>query len=110
LRIDAIAPLLGAIVGASLNVSEEFLGHVLALYAGFFIYLGATDLLPEAHQHASWTRVGLTITGFVLIFAGRGSRGSERAQAEAGTRASVPRRAFSTSQAAPTAIIAKLSS
>lgn len=68
LRIDAIAPLLGAIVGASLNVSDEFLGHVLALYAGFFIYLGATDLLPEAHQHASWTRVGLTIAGFVLIF------------------------------------------
>ena len=68
LRIDAIAPLLGAIVGASLSVSEEFLGHVLALYAGFFIYLGATDLLPEAHQHASWTRVGLTIAGFALIF------------------------------------------
>jgi ZIP family zinc transporter len=69
LRIDAIAPLLGAIVGASLNVSEEFLGHILALYAGFFIYLGATDLLPEAHQHASWTRVGLTVAGFALIFA-----------------------------------------
>jgi ZIP family zinc transporter len=69
LRIDAIAPLIGAIVGASLNVSEAFLGHMLALYAGFFIYLGATDLLPEAHQHASWTRVGLTVAGFVLIFA-----------------------------------------
>jgi ZIP family zinc transporter len=69
LRIDAIAPLVGAIVGASLNVSEEFLGHVLALYAGFFIYLGATDLLPEAHQHASWTRVGLSFAGFVVIFA-----------------------------------------
>jgi zinc transporter ZupT len=69
LRIDAIAPLLGAIVGSSLDVSEQFLGHVLALYAGFFIYLGATDLLPEAHQHASWTRVGLTIVGFALIFA-----------------------------------------
>ena len=68
LRIDAIAPLLGAIVGSSLDVSEDFLGHVLALYAGFFIYLGATDLLPEAHQHASWARVGLTIAGFALIF------------------------------------------
>ena len=68
LRIDALAPLLGAIVGAALNVSEEFLGHILALYAGFFIYLGATDLLPEAHQHASWVRVGLTVAGFALIF------------------------------------------
>jgi ZIP family zinc transporter len=69
LRIDALAPLVGAIVGASLSVSESFLGHVLALYAGFFIYLGATDLLPEAHEHAAWARVGLTVAGFALIFA-----------------------------------------
>jgi len=69
LRIDALAPLVGAIVGASLSVSESFLGHALAIYAGFFIYLGATDLLPEAHEHASWARVGLTLAGFVLIFA-----------------------------------------
>jgi len=69
LRIDALAPLLGVIVGAALNVSAEFLGYVLALYAGFFICLGATDLLPEAHEHPSWGRVGLTVTGFALIFA-----------------------------------------
>jgi zinc transporter ZupT len=69
LGIDAMAPFLGVIVGSSLNVSDDFLGHVLALYAGFFIYLGATDLLPEAHQHASWARVGLTVIGFALIFA-----------------------------------------
>jgi ZIP family zinc transporter len=68
LRIDAFAPLVGAIVGASLSVSESFLGHVLALYAGFFIYLGATDLLPEAHEHAAWERVALTVAGFALIF------------------------------------------
>jgi zinc transporter ZupT len=69
LRIDALAPLLGVIVGASLNVSAEFLGYVLSLYAGFFICLGATDLLPEAHEHPSWGRVALTVTGFALIFA-----------------------------------------
>jgi zinc transporter, ZIP family len=68
LRIDAFAPLLGAIVGASVGVSEEFLGYVLSLYAGFFIYLGATDLLPEAHEHASWDRVALTVIGFAVIF------------------------------------------
>jgi ZIP family zinc transporter len=69
LRIDALAPLVGAVVGASLSVSASFLGHVLAIYGGFFIYLGATDLLPEAHAHASWARVGLTVAGFALIFA-----------------------------------------
>jgi zinc transporter ZupT len=67
---DAVAPLLGALVGASVAISEEALGHVLALYVGFFIYLGATDLIPEAHhEHASWSRVGLTVAGFALIYA-----------------------------------------
>ncbi|MGH2997312.1 MAG: ZIP family metal transporter, partial [Gaiellaceae bacterium] len=37
LTIDAAAPLLGAIVGASLHVSEESLGQLLAVYAGFFL-------------------------------------------------------------------------
>jgi ZIP family zinc transporter len=68
LRIDAIAPLIGTIVGASLGLSESFLGHLLALYAGFFLYLGATDLLPEAHEHAAWERVALTVAGFAVIF------------------------------------------
>ncbi len=70
LAIDAIAPLVGAIVGTVLlDVSEERLGELLALYVGFFLYMGATDLLPEAHEHPSWKRVGLTLAGFVAIFA-----------------------------------------
>ncbi len=69
LAIDAIAPLLGAVVGASLAVSQEHLGYLLALYAGFFLFMGATDLLPEAHQHPSRARVALTVLGFVSIFA-----------------------------------------
>ena len=69
LAVDAIAPLLGAIVGASLNVSAQHLGYLLALYAGFFLFMGATDLLPEAHQHPSRLRVGLTVIGFVAVFA-----------------------------------------
>lgn len=68
LAVDAIAPLLGAIVGASLSISEYALGHLLALYAGFFLFMGATDLLPEAHQHPSRLRVALTATGFGAIF------------------------------------------
>jgi zinc transporter ZupT len=41
---------------------------VLAAYAGFFLFLGATDLLPEAHSHPSWRRVLLTIAGFAATF------------------------------------------
>jgi zinc transporter, ZIP family len=68
LVIDAVAPLFGATAGVLLNVSDATLGHLLAFYAGFFLYMGATDLLPEAHEHASWGRVGLTLLGFGAIF------------------------------------------
>jgi ZIP family zinc transporter len=68
LAVDAGAPLLGAIVGASVAISEHGLGYVLALYAGFFLFIGATDLLPEAHRHPSWRRVFLTFAGFVATF------------------------------------------
>ena len=52
------------------SVSDTTLGYFLALYAGFFLYMGATDLLPEAHSHGpgSWRRVALTVVGFVAIY------------------------------------------
>lgn len=69
LTIDALAPLLGAIVGSLVAISDHELGYVLCVYCGIFLYIGACDLLPEAHAQASWTRVGLTALGFALIFA-----------------------------------------
>ena len=67
LLIDAAAPLAGAIVGASLSISQANLGALLAIYAGFFLFMGATDLLPHAHEHPSAKRVALTVVGFVAI-------------------------------------------
>jgi zinc transporter, ZIP family len=74
LRIDAFAPLAGAVVGSLISVSDQTLGYFLAVYAGFFLYMGATDLLPAAHAHehdgeGSGSRVLLTIAGFVAIYA-----------------------------------------
>jgi zinc transporter, ZIP family len=69
LTIDALAPLLGAIVGTQASISDHTLGYVLCLYCGIFLYIGATDLLPEAHAQGSWARVALTALGFALIFA-----------------------------------------
>ncbi len=68
LYVDAAAPLVGAIVGSLLNASEYALGHLLAVYAGVFLFMGATDLLPEAHEHPSWRRVALTVVGFCGTF------------------------------------------
>jgi ZIP family zinc transporter len=63
LAIDSLAPLLGAVVGSLVSISGPHLGVLLALYAGFFLSMGATDLLPEAHAHPSWKRIGLTVGG-----------------------------------------------
>ena len=68
LRIDALAPLAGAIVGSLIDTSAYALGHLLAVYAGVFLFIGASDLLPEAHEHPSWRRVALTVVGFCGTF------------------------------------------
>jgi ZIP family zinc transporter len=68
LTVDALAPLAGAIVGSQIAVSEQTLGYLLCVYCGIFLYIGASDLLPEAHAHASWKRVALTAAGFAVIF------------------------------------------
>jgi zinc transporter ZupT len=64
LAVDSLAPLVGAIVGTFVSVSDRSLGHLLAVYAGFFLFMGATDLLPEAHNHPSRLRVAATALGF----------------------------------------------
>ncbi len=67
LVIDALAPLAGAVAGAGVDVGERSLGQLLAVYVGFFLYMGASDLLPEAHAHPSWRRLGLTLVGFGAV-------------------------------------------
>ena len=69
LAIDAAAPLVGAAVGSALSISEQNLGALLAVYVGFFLFMGATDLLPHAHQHPSGRRVLLTLAGFGAVLA-----------------------------------------
>ncbi|HEY6932330.1 MAG TPA: ZIP family metal transporter, partial [Marmoricola sp.] len=67
LAVDAAAPILGAAIGASLAISAQGLGALLAVYVGLFLFLGASDLLPEAHEHPSQLRVALTVSGFGFI-------------------------------------------
>ena len=69
LGVDAAAPLAGAIVGSTLSISEQSLGALLGVYVGFFLFMGATDLLPHAHQHPSGRRVLLTLAGFAAVLA-----------------------------------------
>ena len=57
LAVDAAAPLLGAIVGASLSVSEETLGYLLALYVGL-LPLHGRDRPAAGSAPAPVTRAG----------------------------------------------------
>lgn len=69
LFVDAAAPVAGIIVAQFFQVPETHLGLLLALFAGFFLYIGASDLLPESH-HAhpvKWTTV-TTVLGIALLY------------------------------------------
>jgi len=69
LLLDAIAPVLGVLSTLSFEISSRFLLWYLGFFAGFLLYIGVSDILPEAHsKHSSLKLVGLTILGVVFIF------------------------------------------
>ncbi|HET8586825.1 MAG TPA: ZIP family metal transporter, partial [Candidatus Limnocylindria bacterium] len=67
--VVAIAPVIGVIVGLAVPVPDMVLGGMLAVFAGFFLYIGAAELLPEAHRtnRSSWV-VAATLVGTVAIY------------------------------------------
>lgn len=69
LIMDALAPALGVISTIFFTVSESVLGLCLAAFTGFFIYIGASDLIPESHhRHPTvWTTV-MTLLGIIILF------------------------------------------
>lgn len=69
LLADAIAPVIGICSTLLFSLTESSLGILLALFTGFFLYIGASDLLPESHHgHPTiWTTV-LTIIGIAVMF------------------------------------------
>ena len=51
------------------TLSEVHLGVVLALFCGFFLYIGASDLLPESHHRHPKALTGLmNIAGATVIW------------------------------------------
>ncbi len=69
LVVDAVAPVLGAASTLLFQVSVQGLVLYLGFFAGFLLYIGASDILPEAHsKHSSWGTIGLTVLGAVFIF------------------------------------------
>lgn len=69
LMIDAVAPVLGITSTLFFSVSESTLGIILAIFSGFFLYIGASDLLPESHHShpTAWTTIA-TILGIAVLY------------------------------------------
>ncbi len=69
LFLTAVTPILGVLSTLFFSVPEYFLYLYLGFFAGFLLYIGASDILPEAHsEHSSYKLIGLTVLGAVFIF------------------------------------------
>lgn len=65
--LDALAPSVGIILSSFIHVPGNVMGVLFALFAGFFLYIAASDLVPECHhEHPKF------LTG-VMFFLGLGT-------------------------------------
>lgn len=71
LLIDALAPVLGLAATMFFSVPQSVLAIILAVFAGFFLYIGASDLLPESHHNhpTTWTTIATLLGAGVLYLA-----------------------------------------
>ena len=69
LVVDAAAPLVGAALSLVVAPPRDILGLLLAGFSGFFLYIGASDLLPESQLAFPrlWTTIA-TLLGAALLY------------------------------------------
>jgi len=65
LGIDALAPVAGALLTNVIVIEPRILAFQLAFFAGFLLYLGASDLLPHVHERPRATLILFTLAGLV---------------------------------------------
>jgi ZIP family zinc transporter len=69
LLLDAVAPVLGVASTYLFTLTDAQLGIVLSVFCGFFLYIGASDLLPESHHRHPKVLTGLmNILGATVIW------------------------------------------
>ncbi len=70
LAADALAPLAGIGISRLISPPPQTLAWLLALFAGFFLYIGASELLPGSHHgHPSVWTTATTVLGVAIIWA-----------------------------------------
>jgi ZIP family zinc transporter len=69
LLLDAIAPMLGAASTLLFRIPEASIGLVLGVFCGCFLYLGASDLIPESqHAHPRAATTLMTLLGAAVLY------------------------------------------
>lgn len=69
LLLSALAPIAGALSTLFFTIPESELGLLLGLFAGFFLYIGASDLIPESHHaHPVKLTTFTTVLGAVVLY------------------------------------------
>ena len=69
LLVDALAPVLGVCATFFFSLPAQALSIVLALFSGFFIYISASDLIPESHHaHPKFMTTFMTILGAGILY------------------------------------------
>jgi zinc transporter ZupT len=69
LALDALTPLIGAALTLFISVPERGLLISLGVFAGFLLYIGASDVLPEAHaDHPSGATIAMTLLGTGVMY------------------------------------------
>ncbi len=69
LVLDALAPVLGGLSTLLFSIPDSWLVIYLGFFAGFLLYISASDILPEAHrQKSSFLTILMTLIGVAFIF------------------------------------------
>jgi zinc transporter ZupT len=69
LLLDAAAPVVGVASTGFFTLPGSAFGTALALFAGFFLYIGASDLIPESyHAHPKFLTTAMTLAGAGVLY------------------------------------------
>jgi zinc transporter ZupT len=70
LLLDAAAPVIGVASTYFFSLRGASFGAVLGLLGGFFLYIGASDLIPESyHAHPKFLTTAMTLAGAAVLYA-----------------------------------------
>ncbi|HEX7706992.1 MAG TPA: ZIP family metal transporter [Thermoanaerobaculia bacterium] len=65
LIVNAMAPVAGALIASFFRIEPAVLSYQLAFFAGFLLYLGASDLLPHVHERPRFRLIFATLAGLI---------------------------------------------